>query len=55
MTSATFGGVAFDILLLDGVASMVFRGALYLYASEGTVPGQFKQEHMQVAWKMKKG
>jgi hypothetical protein len=50
-----FFAVIFVYSYVSGVASMVYRGALYLYASEGTVPGQFKEEHMQMAWKMKKG
>jgi len=37
-----------------GVASNVYRGALYLYAAEGTVPAPYTQEMMDSAWKFKK-
>jgi len=38
-----------------GVASNVYRGALYLYAVGGNVPAPFTQEMMDSAWKFKKG
>lgn len=37
------------------VASQVYLGALYLYASEGIVPGPFGQDQMNMAWKVKAG
>jgi len=37
-----------------GVASNVFRGALYLYASEGIVAQPYSQEILDMAWKFKK-
>jgi len=39
---------------LVGVASHIFRGALYVYASEGVVPAPFTAELMDAAWKVKK-
>lgn len=36
------------------VAEKIYRGALYLYASEGLIPEQYSQEVMETAWKMKK-
>lgn len=36
------------------VAEKIFKGALYLYASEGTVPNQYSQELLDSAWKRKK-
>jgi len=37
-----------------GVASNVYRGALYLYASEGVVAEPYNQEILDMAWKFKK-
>ena len=37
------------------VASQVYLGALFIYASEGVVPGPFDQEQMDMAWKVKSG
>ena len=45
------GLIAFFYLL--NVAGQVYRGALYLYAAEGTAPGPFDAEQMNAAWKMK--
>ena len=45
--------IAFCCLL--NVAGQVYRGALYLYATEGTAPGPFDAEQMNAAWKMKAG
>jgi hypothetical protein len=42
-------------LYLLNVAGQVYRGALYLYAAEGTVPSPFDAEQMNAAWKMKSG
>jgi len=39
---------------LTGVASQVYKGALYLYAAEGVIPKPFSQEMLQMAWKYKK-
>jgi fatty acid desaturase len=47
------GVIAFSYLL--SVAGQVYRGALYLYAAEGTAPGPFDAEQMNAAWKMKAG
>jgi hypothetical protein len=45
------GLLAFFFLL--NVAGQVYRGALYLYAAEGTPPGPFDAEQMNAAWKLK--
>ncbi|PWU11507.1 MAG: hypothetical protein C5B50_23270 [Verrucomicrobia bacterium] len=39
---------------LIGVASNVYRGALFLYAAEGTVPEPYSQELLDMAWKVKR-
>jgi len=39
---------------LAGIASRVYLCALYLYAAEGVVPGQFDATMMNLGWKMKK-
>ncbi len=39
---------------LTGVASQVYKGALYLYAAEGTVAQPYSQEMLDMAWKFKK-
>jgi hypothetical protein len=36
------------------VAGHIYRGALYVYASEGVVPAPFTAELMDAAWKVKK-
>jgi uncharacterized membrane protein YeaQ/YmgE (transglycosylase-associated protein family) len=35
------------------VATDVFRGALFIYATEGTLPGGYTQEQIDAAWKKK--
>lgn len=37
------------------VASQVYLGALFIYATEGVVPGPFDQAQMELAWKVKSG
>lgn len=37
------------------VADLVYRGALFVYATEGVVPGPFDQAQMDMAWKVKAG
>lgn len=44
--------VAWAYLL--SVASQIFRCALFLYASQGTLPAPYTQEMMSLAWKVKK-
>jgi len=39
---------------LSNIASRVYLCALYLYASEGTVPSQFDASMMNMAWRLKK-
>ena len=39
---------------VSGVASHVYRCALYLYAAEGVVPEPYNQELLDMAWKVKK-
>jgi hypothetical protein len=45
--------VAFGYLL--SVASNIFKGALFVYASEGVVPAPYSAELLDAAWKVKKG
>jgi len=40
---------------LASIASRVYLCALYLYASDGVVPGQFDESMMGMGWKLKKG
>ena len=35
------------------VAGQVYKGALYIYASEGVVPGPFDEDQMNMAWRVK--
>ncbi len=44
----------FLLVYFSGVANHVYRGALYVYASEGVIPGSFDEEMMNNAWKVKK-
>ena len=44
--------IAFGYLV--SVASHIYRGALYVYASEGVVPAPYTAELMDAAWKVKK-
>jgi hypothetical protein len=39
---------------VTSVASQVYRCALFLYASEGTIPPPYNQDLLNMAWKMKK-
>ncbi|HEY0457289.1 MAG TPA: DUF6159 family protein [Verrucomicrobiae bacterium] len=39
---------------LSGVASQVYRCALYIYATEGQIPAPYNQEMLALAWKVKK-
>ena len=39
---------------LTGIASQIFRCALYLYATQGTLPQPYDEQMMQMAWKVKK-
>ncbi len=38
---------------VSSVAEQIYRCALYVYASEGVVPGPFSPEMMNMAWKIK--
>jgi hypothetical protein len=42
------------VLFLTSIATHVYRCALYIYASEGVVPGPFTTDMMNAAWKVKK-
>ena len=58
-TIAIACSVAWLILIITfiyvvSVAEKIYRGALYLYASEGTIPEQYSREIMETAWKRKK-
>ena len=44
----------FAYTYIMGVACHVYRGALYLYASEGATPTGFTSEMLDAAWKRKK-
>jgi hypothetical protein len=39
---------------ISGVASQVYRCALYMYAAEGVVPEPYSQDLLDMAWKVKK-
>jgi len=39
---------------LCSIASQIYKGALYLYATEGVIYGPFNQEMLNSAWKFKK-
>lgn len=41
-------------LYIVSVAEKIYRGALYLYASEGLLPEQYSREIMETAWKRKR-
>jgi hypothetical protein len=40
---------------LMGIASQIFRCALFLYATRGTLPDPYREDMMALAWKVKKG
>jgi hypothetical protein len=44
----------FAFAYLTSVASQIYKGALYLYAAEGTIPAPYNQEMLDMAWKVKK-
>jgi hypothetical protein len=39
---------------LSGIAGQIYKGALYLYATEGIIYGPFDQQMLDAAWKFKK-
>lgn len=39
---------------LSSIASQIYKGALYLYATEGVISGPFDQDMLNSAWKFKK-
>lgn len=43
------------IALLTSAANQIYRGALYIYATEGVVPGPFDPQAMDQAWKLRAG
>lgn len=43
----------FTFAYVLGVAGQVYKGAVYIYASEGVVPGPFEEEQMNMAWRVK--
>ncbi len=45
----------FLVAYVTSVASHVYRCALYLYSTEGTIPAPYDMEMLQMAWKTKKG
>jgi hypothetical protein len=42
------------LALLSSVASQIFRCALYVYATEGTLPAPYNKEMVSAAWKFAK-
>lgn len=42
------------VAYLSGVAGHVYRCALYLYAAEGVVPHPYRQDLLDMAWRVKK-
>jgi uncharacterized membrane protein YeaQ/YmgE (transglycosylase-associated protein family) len=44
---------AFFVMYVMGVATDVFRGALFIYATEGSLPGGYTKEQIEAAWKKK--
>lgn len=44
----------FVLTYLSGVAGQIYKGALYLYATDGVVTEPFSQELLDSAWKFKK-
>jgi hypothetical protein len=45
--------VALPLSWISSVVNPVYRCALYIYATEGVVPGSFDQELLDSAWKVK--
>lgn len=43
----------FVFVYILSVAGQVYKGALFIYASEGVVPGPFDENQMNMAWKVK--
>jgi hypothetical protein len=46
--------VATTLSCLGGLLNAVYRCALYIYATEGVVPGTFDKELLDSAWRVKK-
>ncbi len=45
--------IALPLSWISGVVNCVYRCALYIYATEGVVPGAFDKELLDSAWKVK--
>lgn len=45
--------IAFLLSWISSIVNPVYRSALYIYATEGVVPGTFDQELLDSAWKVK--
>lgn len=45
--------LAMPLGLIGSVVNPVYRCALYIYATEGVVPGSFDKELLDSAWKVK--
>ncbi len=44
----------FILAYLSTIANHVYRGALYVFATEGVIPGPYDEDMMNKAWKVKK-
>lgn len=54
LTILAWLGTTIALGYLAGVASHIYRCALYVYASEGVVPASYNADMMNMAWKVKK-
>jgi len=50
---AGFFGIAIILSWLSGAVNSIYRCALYIYATEGVIPGTFDKELLDSAWKVK--
>jgi len=39
---------------LANIAGQIYKGALYLYAENGTIPAPYNQEMLDSAWKFER-
>ena len=44
----------FALSYVMSVASQIYKGALYLYAADGTIPEPYNKEMLDMAWRVKK-
>jgi len=54
MIAVSWVALLMVLVVVGSVVNPLYRCALYIYATEGVVPGPFNKELLDTAWKVKK-